>query len=226
MDSFEAVVAAILHRRGYWTQTSVKVPLTKEEKHAIQRPSSPRWELDVVGYRGATNELLIVECKSYLDSSGVDAATFEGGNPKNQERYKMFFDDNLRKVVLNRLVKHLVSTGFCSPRPRVRLGLAAGKVKGKAPAAEKRLQRVFARRRWIYLGPTEIRNELRALRHSGYENTVAAVVAKLLLRGSLDADGNDKSRKAVEASRGDRRNTFASPVPRTTSQSAHRSDLA
>jgi hypothetical protein len=190
VDSFEAVVAAILHRRGYWTQTSVKVPLTKEEKYAINRPSSPRWELDVVAYRGATNELLIIECKSYLDSSGVDAATFEGRNRKKQERYKMFFDDNLRRVVLRRLVKHLVSTGFCSPRPKVRFGLAAGRVKGKAQAAEERLRRVFARRRWIFLGPAEIRNELRALSDSGYENTVAAVVSKLLLHGGLEAGAN------------------------------------
>jgi hypothetical protein len=59
MDSFEAVVAAIFQRQGYWTQTSVKVELTKAEKVAIKRPSSPRWELDVVGYRGASNELLV-----------------------------------------------------------------------------------------------------------------------------------------------------------------------
>ena len=50
MDSFEAVVAAILNRQGYWTQTCVKVELTKSEKVEIGRHSSPRWELDVVAY--------------------------------------------------------------------------------------------------------------------------------------------------------------------------------
>ena len=35
MDAFEQVVASILQRKGYWTQTSVKVELTKEEKRAI-----------------------------------------------------------------------------------------------------------------------------------------------------------------------------------------------
>jgi hypothetical protein len=34
MESFEAVTAAILQRQGYWTQTSVKVNLTKAEKRA------------------------------------------------------------------------------------------------------------------------------------------------------------------------------------------------
>ena len=42
MDSFEEVIAAILQRKGYWTQTSVKVELTKAEKRKIGRDSSPR----------------------------------------------------------------------------------------------------------------------------------------------------------------------------------------
>src|SRR4051812_37193485 len=130
MDSFEAVIAAILQRRGYWTQTSVKVELTKEEKVAVGRPSSPRWELDVVGYRGASNELLVLECKSYLDSTGVSCATFEGKNIPNQTRYKLFFDEELRRVVLSRLSEQLVAAGFCTPRPNIALGLAAGKVYG------------------------------------------------------------------------------------------------
>ena len=32
MDSFEQVVAAILEPKGYWTRTSVKVALGKEDK--------------------------------------------------------------------------------------------------------------------------------------------------------------------------------------------------
>jgi hypothetical protein len=50
----------LLRRDGYWTATSVKVELTKEEKRKINRPSSPRWEIDVVAYKGSTNELLAV----------------------------------------------------------------------------------------------------------------------------------------------------------------------
>jgi len=68
MDSFEQVVATILGRNGYWVRTSVKVALTPDEKREIGRPSAPRWELDVVAYSGSRNELLVVECKSYLDS--------------------------------------------------------------------------------------------------------------------------------------------------------------
>jgi len=70
MDAFEHIVAAILDREGYWTRKEVKVEITKDEKKQIGRPSSPRWEIDVVGYKAAMNEIWVVECKSYLDSKG------------------------------------------------------------------------------------------------------------------------------------------------------------
>lgn len=113
VDSFEAVVAAILQRQGYWTQTSVKVDLTKEEKREIGRHSSPRWEIDVVAYRGKENELRVVECKSFLDSPGVECGAFDGSNKKAEKRYKLFCEDALRRVVFGRLEAQLVSSGFC-----------------------------------------------------------------------------------------------------------------
>jgi hypothetical protein len=146
MDSFEAVVAAILQRRGYWTQTSVKIDLTKEEKKAVGRPSSPRWELDVVGYMGATNQLTVVECKSFLDSPGVPCATFENRNLKDQTRYKLFFDDTLRETVRGRLLQQFVQHGFCAENPEITFALAAGKVKGD----EEVLRGCLARKGWSY----------------------------------------------------------------------------
>ena len=178
MDAFETVVASILQRQGYWTLTSVKVELTKPEKRAIGRHSSPRWELDIVAYRGRDNELRIVECKSFLDSSGVECAAFNGTNPAAAKRYKLFCDTTLRRVVLRRLERQLVSAGFCAKKPSMKLCLAAGKIRGD----EGWLRTHFDRRGWILLGPELIREELRMLRDSGYENSVAAVVTKLLLR--------------------------------------------
>jgi hypothetical protein len=46
--AFEQVIAELLWRNGYWVQTSFKVELTKLEKIKIGRPSSPRWEIDIV----------------------------------------------------------------------------------------------------------------------------------------------------------------------------------
>jgi hypothetical protein len=182
MDSFEQVIASILERNGFWTRTSVKVDLTPEDKQAIGRTSSPRWELDVVAYQGRKNLLRVIECKSYLDSYGVRAATFAGKNQKDETHYKLFFDDNLRKVVLERLVAQLVKQGFCRANPKVKFGLAAGKVYGEIPG----LQRHFDERDWLLWTPQKISSELKALKDSKYENSVAAVVAKLILRGVVD----------------------------------------
>lgn len=178
MDAFEAVVGAILQRQGYWTLTSVKVELTKEEKRAIGRHSSPRWELDVVAYRGKDNEVRVVECKSFLDSPGVECGVFDGSNKEAEKRYKLFCEETLRKVVFGRLEQQLVSGGFCAKKPTIRLCLAAGKIRGD----ESWLQAHFDKKGWLLLGPEYIRQELKKLRDSGYENSVAAVVTKLLLR--------------------------------------------
>jgi Holliday junction resolvase len=181
MNAFEAVVSAILERRGYWTQTSFKVGLTTGEKRAIGRYSAPRWELDIVAYKGSVNELLVVECKSFLDSPGVRVAAFDGSMPGEQRRYKLFFEPTLRRVVFRRLERQLVTQGSCAKRPTVRLCLAAGKIAGN----EQWLAEHFTRKGWQLWGPTYLRSELESLKTVGYENSVAAVVAKLLLRGGV-----------------------------------------
>jgi len=53
---------------GFWVRTSVKVELTKKEQRLIGRHSSPRWELDIVGYSGRENLLRVVESKRFLHS--------------------------------------------------------------------------------------------------------------------------------------------------------------
>jgi hypothetical protein len=178
MDSFEAVIAAVLQRQGFWTLTSAKVELTKEEKRKIGRHSSPRWELDIIAYRGIDNYLRVIECKSYLDSTGVDCGAFDGRNKSAQGRYKLFFEDTLRSVVFRRLKQQLVSSGFCQKNPTIQLCLAAGKIKGD----ERWLESHFKKNDWLLLGPAYIRGELAKLKDAGYENSVAAVVTKLLLR--------------------------------------------
>lgn len=188
MDAFENIIAAILQRRGYWTMTSVKVNLTLEEKKKVKRPTTPRWEIDVVAYRGKDNHILVVECKSFLDSAGVDPRAFDGTRQKAEGRYKLFCDTALRDVVLSRLKTELVLAGFCRPNPKITLCLAAGNVHGEVDG----LRELFKERDWKLIGPDEIRKELAALADTGYENSVASVVAKLLLRRT-------KGKKAVDA---------------------------
>jgi hypothetical protein len=128
MDAFEGLVSEILWREGYWVQTSLKVDLAKEERVAIGRPSSPRWEIDVVGYSGRRNELLVVECKSYLDSMGVSFSAFDGGDEKLAGRFKLFNDRVLWDVVRKRLCRQLFECGLITEQPNVRLALVCGKI--------------------------------------------------------------------------------------------------
>ena len=180
MDAFESVVAMLLERRGYWVRSAYKVDLTKEEKRMIGRPSCPRWELDVVAYKGATNELLVVECKSYLDSKGVGISGFDGSDVDAAERYKLFNDDNLRRVIFNRLILQLEEVGSCAPSPNVTLCLAAGRV-AKGPDRMK-LKEHFGKRGWRFWDDEWLHSALVEVSKCGYENEVLAIVAKLLLR--------------------------------------------
>ena len=71
MDAFEQVVSEIPGTVGLWVRTSINVELTPKQKALIGRPTSPRWELDIVAYSGLENLLYAVERKSYLNSRRV-----------------------------------------------------------------------------------------------------------------------------------------------------------
>ncbi len=178
MDAFEALISMLLRHEGYWTAPSFKVELTKREKCRIGRASSPRWELDLVAYKGATNEVLAVECKSYLDSTGV---IFRNGTFEPKKRFKLFTDRVLRSVVLKRLAKQLQATGACAPSPRIVLCLAAGKIARKSD--REGLLKHFASKGWQVFDTDWVRKRLKSASKCGYENDIAFVVSKILLRG-------------------------------------------
>lgn len=180
MHAFEGLVASLLERSGYWVRSSVKVELTKEEKRSIGRPSSPRWELDLVGYNASRNELLILECKSYLDSTGVSLQDLRSPDAKNATRYKLFTEPELYRVVANRLALQLLEAGACREDPSIQLGMAVGKVAPDTDLAE--LASFFSDRGWRLWGPDRIVSALRRLASDGDDNSEAAMVAKLLLR--------------------------------------------
>ncbi len=178
MDAFESLISMLLRHDGYWTIPSFKVELTKVEKRRIRRFSSPRWEIDLIAYRGSTNEILAIECKSFLDSRGV---LFQNGEFNPPKRYKMFTDSVLRRVVLKRLAKQLVKTGACAAGPRIKLCMAAGKIANGSDLVGMRNH--FTAKRWMLYDEEWIRERLLTASKKGYENDVAFVVSKLLLRG-------------------------------------------
>lgn len=178
MDAFEQLAADIFWAQGYWVRTGVKVDLTREDKIRIGRPSSPRWEVDLVACKPAANELLVLECKSYLDSGGVHAAHFLP-NSRYAGRYKLFHDETLRETVLGRLKLQMAQCGLCASDVTVRFGL----IHGHATAGNSaRLIEHFAANGWELFGPDWLQERLRNMAAAGYENSTAAIVAKMLLK--------------------------------------------
>jgi hypothetical protein len=184
VDAFEQLVSEILWMEGYWVRISVKVELTKEEKRLIGRHSSPRWELDIVAYHGKENFLRVVECKSYIDSTGVRASAFDGSNPDHATRYKLFNEPELQRVVFERLRLQLAESGACRTEANVRLALACGKIRNDVDRAAIRAH--FDKQGWDLWDEAWLRERLQRMAQSGYENQVSAVVAKLLLRGKVE----------------------------------------
>lgn len=183
MEAFESIVASILENEGYWVRRSFKVDLSKEGKKKIGRPSFPHWEFDLIAYKGLSNELLIIECKSFLDSPGVRCRGFDGTDPKNAKRYKLFNDAILREIVFNRLKKQLVTSGGCPRSLSPILCLAAGKVASENDRLK--IKEHFGRKGWRFFDDAWIRERLGKMSKSAYENDVAPVVAKILLRQKL-----------------------------------------
>jgi len=179
MDAFEQVVSEILWAQGYWVRRSFKVDLTKKEKARIGKPTAPRWEIDVVAYKPGKNELLAVECKSYLDSRGVTARSLLDPDSKAAKRYKLFCDEKVNKVVPGALRRELSKLGLCSETGATKLCLVCGRIASERDREE--LAQLFAKNNWQLMDKKWLRGGLESMRKAGYENEVSAVVAKLLL---------------------------------------------
>ena len=183
MDAFEQLAADIFWNEGYWVRNGVKVELTREEKIRIGRHSAPRWEIDLIAYRATTNELLALECKSYLDSGGVHAAHFLPG-AKYAHRYKLFHDEMLRNTVLERLRLQCAERGLCPADATVRIGLIHAHATSRNGTL---LAEIFREAGWLLFGPDWLHQHLELMAAGGYENSTAVMVAKLLLRSPRPA---------------------------------------
>ena len=178
MDHFETIICDLLEATGYWVRRSFKVELTKEEKRRIGRHSMPRPEVDILAYKRETDEVLVLEAKSFLDSPGVRVEQLTESHETPQGQYKLFTCDNYREIVFERLRLNLIASGMITSRTRLRLGLAAGKV---YRCETDKLQEFMDSKGWFFFSPEAIRAQLNRFADIGYENTPAAVTTSLLM---------------------------------------------
>jgi hypothetical protein len=183
MNAFETLVATLLRHEGFWVHPSFRVELTREDKLAINRHSNARWELDLLAYKPTGNIVRVVECKSYLDSVGVKHSDLAGG--RYAERYKLFTEEGLWKVVRARLVTQLERSGMCAPSPHVELCLATGKVAREEDRSK--LRELSTQQGWTLLDDEWLVRSVENLASRGYEDEVATIVAKLLVRAKAAA---------------------------------------
>jgi hypothetical protein len=180
MDAFEHIVSKIFQDQGYWTIVSYKVDLSKEDKRNLDNHSMPRPEIDIVAYRPSENELLMIECKSYLDSQGVGYRGLAEEGHRYNKRYKMFTNKALRELVEERLVQQMSREGLiAAPLPSPKLCLVAGKIYADH---ETSIQEHFDSNGWRLFTPSWIADRIREVAEKGYENEVMTVVTKILER--------------------------------------------
>ncbi len=180
MDAFESLMATLLEREGYWVRNSFKVELTKGEKRAIDRPSAARWELDLVAYNARDNKILVIECKSYFDSPGVNMKYFGREKTVYTNRMKLFNNKKLKRIVLARMRKQMVKDGLCKESSKVQLCLATGKI--SSDSEREKVNALFIKKGWKLYDDVWIAEKVKAFASLGYENDVAAVVAKIILK--------------------------------------------
>jgi hypothetical protein len=186
MDAFEEIVAGIFRHSGYWVHQSYKVRLTAEQKRMIGKPSMPRPEIDILGYKPRLNTLLWIECKSFLDSFGV-AMLPSGhvGDDSTRKDFWLFSNNEYRRIVSEQLCRQVYDDGLVLENPPIKLeyALVVGHVKNDK--SRQQIHEQFQQEGWHFYDENWIQEEFRKLAELGYENDVAIIVAKLLGRAKV-----------------------------------------
>ena len=93
-EAFEDIVAVLLEADGYWVKRNVKIQIPSAQVVTLGLRNGA-CELDLVALRlKEPQEVLVVECKSFGRSGGVDWKTFAPPTPPvtRKHRYRLFWD--------------------------------------------------------------------------------------------------------------------------------------
>jgi len=179
MEALETIMSQLLEEDNFWVQKSIKVNLTKREKIKIGKPTTPRPEIDLIAYNQKANTLYLLEVKSYLDSLGVQIKDLKATNDTQKGRYKLLTSRKYRETVSKRLSKDLIAKGLINKRTKISYGLIAGHVYRNQ---EQELKALIEKKKWLFIGPSEIKEKIIKLAGKGYENNEITIATKILLR--------------------------------------------
>ena len=179
MDAFETIIGQLLTEDMYWVKHSVKIDLSPKEKRAINKPSTPRPEIDIAAYDVNTDTVYLLEVKSFLDSPGVCYEEVAIEQDEQSGRYKLLTAKNYRHILAKRLHEDWCESGHIGKETKISFGLIAGKIYRNQ---EREMQLYFKKKGWLFWGPTVIREKIIKLAEKGYENNAVTIVAKILTR--------------------------------------------
>ena len=180
MNAFENIIMQYLEEKGYWVRQSVKVDISKEDKRALDLPTMPRPEIDLVALNVKENELLLIEVKSLLDSYGVWFEAVSGEDRKFAGRYRLFTNSKFRDIVTKRLREEYLEQGLINEKTKINYALAAGKIHSSWD--ESKISDHFSRRGWKLFSPKEIKEKVVELSEKGWEDNLVTMTAKLILK--------------------------------------------
>jgi hypothetical protein len=96
------------------------------------------------------------------------------------DRFKLFNDSKLCEVVFGRLIAQLQKHESIAPNPKISLCLVAGKI--ASVQDREALKKYFCKKGWMLWCEDDLRKSLTSIANGSYQNDVADVVAKLLIR--------------------------------------------
>ncbi|TAH40076.1 MAG: hypothetical protein EYC69_11740 [Bacteroidetes bacterium] len=153
--------------------------MSSEEKRLINKPSTPRPEIDIVAYDVNWDTVYLLEVKSYLDSPGVPYDEVAIEQKEQSGRYKLLTAKNYRNVLSASLKGHWLQQGLMGNKTKISFGLIAGKIyRGR----EQEMFEYFKKQGWLFWGPSIIRDKVMLLGGKGYENNAVTIAAKILTR--------------------------------------------
>lgn len=182
MNAFEQIVEGLFQAQSFWTIIGYKVKLEKPEKLKIGFPSMPRAELDVLAYKGQTNELIWIECKSFMDSGGVKYESFTNPKDPGYNRYKMFNYPTYRDIISHALKRQTVQDGLTQTNPTLKYCLVAGNT--RSPQNRDSIKKHFDSNGWLFYAEDWLIDQLGKYKDLAYEDDIATMMSKLLLRNS------------------------------------------
>lgn len=171
-EAFEELVATLLEAEGYWVKRNIKIHLSKDDLAEI-RVRSGSLELDIVAFKhGPSPEVLVVECKSFPRSGGVDWTTFDRPGPgiTRKHRYRLFWDQALRDAIS----KYLIASSVTPDVPHVFSLASSATKKSDHPRIRAHLLQNgmrFLDRDWLDVNLTKLGNA------SVYHNSISATLA-------------------------------------------------